>query len=172
MKKIIVFSSFLIFVLGSCNCSKSTSSKSTASTANSKKADDKVVPVTSNESSDELDLEGTWELVSIISETTSFKALYPNEKPTISFDSRPKQISGSTSCNTYTGSYAIDGRNISFGNGMALTKMACQGTGESVYMERLNKVNKVYVKDHTTLMLLSDDVALLEFKKTMGPKSY
>ncbi|HSY61972.1 MAG TPA: META domain-containing protein, partial [Cytophaga sp.] len=98
--------------------------------------------------------------------------LYPNVKPTISFDARPKQVSGTTSCNTYTGSYSLDGKNISFGNGFATTKMACEGNGETVFVQRLAKANKFFIKDQTTLMLLDGDIALLEFKKTMGPKSY
>jgi heat shock protein HslJ len=169
MKKIIVFAAFLAVISTSCNTSKSTSNPSNPS---AKKADDASVPISSSPSSEEADLEGTWELISLISERTPFKTLYPTTKPTISFDARPKQVSGTTSCNTYTGSYSLDGKNISFGNGMAMTKMTCEGDGETIFVQRLTKTNKFFIKDQTTLMLLDGDVALLEFKKILGPKSY
>lgn len=167
MKKLIVFSAILAALFVSCNASKSTSTA-----ASPKKVDEASIPVTSNPSSEEADLGGTWELVSLISEQTPFNTLYPSVKPTIAFDARPKQVSGTTSCNTYTGSYSLDGKTISFGNGFATTKMACQGNGEAVFIERLRKTNSFFIKDQTTLMLLDGNVALLEFKKIMGPKSY
>jgi len=165
MKKVIVFSAFLAIVLASCNASKTT-------TTTTKKVDDTAVPVSSSTSADEMDLEGTWELVSLISEPIPFNALYPTVKPTIAFDARPKQVSGTTGCNSYTGSYSLDGKNVSFGNVMTMTKMACEGNGESIFVQRLTKTNKFFIKDQKTLMLLQGDVALLEFKKVMGPKSY
>ncbi|ABG58074.1 META domain-containing protein [Cytophaga hutchinsonii] len=166
MKKLIVYAAFLAFITASCKAPKSTT------TISDKKVDEAAIPVTSNTTSEEADLEGTWELVSIISGPTPFKDLYPNKKPTIAFDARSKQVSGNTSCNSYTGAYSIDGRVISFGTGMALTKMACEGNGENLFVERLRKTNKFFIKEQNTLMLLDGDVALLEFKKIMGPKSY
>ena len=165
MKKVIAISAIVAFIFASCNASKSTTPVAT-------KVDDASIPVTSSPSSEEDELGGTWELISIISETTPFKTLYPTVKPTIAFDARPKQISGNTGCNTFTGSYSLDGKIISFGNGMTMTKMACDGNGESVFVQRLTKTNKFFIKDQNTLMLLEGDVALLEFKKIMGPKSY
>src|SRR4051812_13310398 len=103
MKKLIVYAAFLAFIMASCNASKTT----TPSAVSSKTVDEAAKPVTPASSSEEGDLEGTWELVSIISEVTPFKNLYPNKKPTIAFDARPKQISGTTSCNSYTGAYNI-----------------------------------------------------------------
>jgi len=167
MKKVIVFSAIVAFSFASCNTSKSTSATPAA-----RKVDEASIPVTSSPSSEEDELGGTWELVSIISKTTPFKTLYPNVKPTIAFDARPKQISGNTGCNTFTGSYSLDGKIISFGNGMAMTKMVCDGNGEALFVQRLTKTNKFFIKDQRTLMLLDGDVALLEFKKILGPKSY
>lgn len=167
MKKLIVCAAFLGVILASCSSSK------TQNSISDRKVDDAAIPVTAGTSTEEGDLEGTWELVSIITEnTTPFKDLYPNKKPTIAFEARPKQISGTTSCNSYTGSYVLDGKTISFGTGMALTKMACEGNGERLFIERLTKTNKFFIKNQSTLMLLDGDVALLEFKKIMGPKSY
>ena len=167
MKKLIVCAAFLGVILTSCNSSK------TQTAISDKKVDDAAIPVNGGSSTEEGDLEGTWELVSLVTGNAStFKALYPNKKPTIAFDARPKQISGTTSCNSYTGSYVLDGKTISFGTGMALTKMACEGDGEKTFVERLTKTNKFFIKDQTTLMLLDGDVALLEFKKILGPKSY
>jgi heat shock protein HslJ len=163
MKKVIVFSALLALALASC---KSDQTSKTTKPATKEKA---VLP---NTSGDEDDLDGTWELISTISEQTPFNTLYPNQKPTITFNSRPRQISGTTGCNTYTGSYTLLGSTISFGTGLTLTKMACDGKGEAVFVERLNKATDYFIKDQTTLMLMQGDVALLEFKKTLGGKSY
>jgi len=163
MKKVIVFSALLALALASCKCDQT--SKTTKPTTKEKA----VLP---NTAGDEDDLDGTWELISTISEQTPFNTLFPNQKPTITFNSRPRQISGTTGCNTYTGSYTLLGGTISFGNGLALTKMACDGKGEAVFVERLNKTTNYFIKDQTTLMLMQGDVALLEFKKTLGGKSY
>jgi heat shock protein HslJ len=167
MKRIIIYGAFLGVILASCNSSKS------QTTISDKKVDEKAIPVTGSSATEESDLEGTWELVSLMgAQKVPLNDLYPNKKPTIAFDARPKQISGTTGCNSYTGSYVIDGRTISFGTGMALTKMACEGEGESLFVEQLKKTNKFFIKEQNTLMLLEGDVALLEFKKIMGPKSY
>ena len=164
MKKLIVLTVLLSTLLASCNSSKPANS----STSNV----DAATPVTPNSSETTEELIGTWELISTISEPTPFNKLYPNTKPTIKFEGRPKQVEGNTSCNTFTGIYTIDRNSISFGTGLTYTKMACDGNGETVFMTRLNKANKYFIKDETTLMLLDGDIALLEFKKTMVGSSY
>ena len=156
----------MAIIFASCKSDKAATNSSTA------KAPDAVKPETFNVSAYEADLEGTWELVSVIGSNTPFATLYPSVKPTLSLNSRPKQISGTTSCNSYTGSYIVNDRSISFGNGWASTKMACEGEGEGVFVERLKKTDKFFIKDQNTLMLLIGDVALLEFKKISGAKSY
>lgn len=167
MKKLIVCAALLGAILVSCNSSKNQNAIS------DRKVKDAAIPVTGSSNTEEGDLAGTWELVSLVTGNAStFNALYPNKKPTIAFDARPKQISGTTSCNSYTGSYVLDDKTISFGTGMALTKMACEGDGEKVFVERLTKTNKFFIKDQSTLMLLDGEVGLLEFKKILGPKSY
>jgi heat shock protein HslJ len=166
MKKIVLIAVLLTIIFASCKSDKSTTNSSAA------KAPDAVKPETFNSSDYEADLEGTWELVSVIGSNTPFATLYPSTKPTLTLDSRPKQISGTTSCNTYTGSYVINDRSISFANGWASTKMACEGEGEGVFIERLKKADKFFIKEQNTLMLLLGDVALLEFKKIAGARSY
>lgn len=162
MKKLIVCVAFLGVIFVSCNSSK------TQTVINDKKVDDAAIPVNGGSGMEDTNLEGAWELVSVIqgdSGRVAFNELYPEKKPTITFDSRAKQVSGTTSCNRYTGSYVIDGRTISFGTGMAMTKMACPGNGESLFIDRIYKTNTYFIKNQTTLMLLNGDVALLEFKK-------
>lgn len=162
MKKIIVYAAFLGVIFASCNSAK------TQTVINDKKVDEAAIPVNAGSGMEDTNLEGTWELVSVINSDSSripFNELYPEKKPTITFDSRSKQVSGTTSCNRYTGSYVLDGRTISFGTGMAMTKMACPGNGETLFIDRIYKANKYFIKNQTTLMFLDGDVALLEFKK-------
>ena len=110
-------------------------------------------------------LQGTWQLNYITGPRISFEGLYPNEKPTITFDVARKRISGNTSCNSFSGPFDTDGAKISFSEPLATTKMACPGEGESIFMQTLKKINTYDVTEGYTLSLISDGVASMRFTK-------
>ena len=74
------------------------------------------------------------------------------------------RVSGTTSCNSYSGPVKIDGNKISFQEPFAMTRMLCSGKGEAVYLETLKKVN-TYSTDGKTLTLIMGDIAVLRFTK-------
>lgn len=108
-------------------------------------------------------LTGTWELDYITGPRIAFEGLYPNKKPTITFDTNTKKVSGNSSCNNYHGTFNTENNQISFGP-LATTKMACEGSGENVYFSTLDKITSFDVNDNT-LTLIMGDIAMMRFQK-------
>lgn len=111
-------------------------------------------------------LEGTWELNYITGPRIAFDGLYPNKKPTISFDIANNLVSGNTSCNNFNGKLNAEGNKISFTDPMAMTRMMCMdGNGENVFLETLKKVDSWSVTDGNTLNFRKGDVTMIRFEK-------
>ena len=141
MKKIILSLTIFCSVLVSCNSVK---------TVNTEKAS----------------LQGAWQLIYISGPRIDFSGLYPNDKPTITFDLKENRVFGKNSCNSYSGTLNVDGNKISFKGPMAVTKMFCPGEGENVYMNTLEKIDSYSIsEDGKTLNFIVGDVAMMRFKK-------
>lgn len=110
-------------------------------------------------------LEGTWQLNYITGPRIAFDGLYPDKKPTITFDLKKNIVSGNTSCNNFSGQFNVADNKISFTEAMAMTKMACPGEGETIFLQALKKVNSYDVTAGYTLALLMDDTAIMRFTK-------
>lgn len=108
-------------------------------------------------------LDGTWELDYMSGTRIAFDGLYPNKKPTITFDTSNNKVSGNSSCNNYSGNMTLDGNVIKFGP-LASTKMACPGNGESSFFQTLDKVNTYSVQENT-LTFIMGDIAIMRFQK-------
>lgn len=141
MKKIISSLTIFCSVLVSCNSVK---------TVNTEKAS----------------LQGAWQLIYISGPRIDFSGLYPNDKPTITFDLKENRVFGKNSCNSYSGTLNVDGNKISFKGPMAVTKMFCPGEGENVYMNTLEKIDSYSIlEDGKTLNFIVGDVAMMRLKK-------
>ncbi|MCV9932978.1 META domain-containing protein [Flavobacterium sp. LS1R47] len=112
-------------------------------------------------------LNGTWELNYISGPRIAFEGLYPNKKPTITFDTKENRVSGNNSCNSFTGKLNVDGHEISFKDGLASTRMMCMDNqGEQVFMDGLLKITSYDVTDNgKTLNFISGDIAMMRFTK-------
>ncbi|PKB15371.1 META domain-containing protein [Flavobacterium sp. 5] len=110
-------------------------------------------------------LEGTWQLNYITGPKIAFDGLYPNKKPTIVFDIINNKVAGNNSCNQYFGALILDGSKIDFKEAkMGMTMMACQGNGDSFYMEILQKIETYTITDEgKTLNLLVGDIVMMRF---------
>jgi heat shock protein HslJ len=109
-------------------------------------------------------LDGTWELNFLSGGSTPFDSLYPNKKPTMTFDLKNGQVSGSTGCNRFSGKLNVDGNKLNFSAPMALTKMFCPGEGENRFMEELKKVT-AYAINENTLTFIMGDIAVMRFER-------
>lgn len=113
------------------------------------------------------ELNGTWELNYITGPRIAFEGLYPNKKPTITFDIKENRVSGNNSCNSFTGKLNVDGHKINFRDGLASTKMMCMDNqGEQVFMDTMLKITSYDITDNgKTLNFISGDIAMMRFTK-------
>jgi len=113
--------------------------------------------------------EGAWELEYISGPRISFEGLYPEKKPYIIFTAAENQFGGNSSCNVYSGKYTIKDDNIKFGD-VIKTMIFCEGGGEETFLKMLGKVNKYTVDGDGKLILLTDNTAIMRFKKIAKPQ--
>jgi heat shock protein HslJ len=141
MKKVILLLPIAIQLISSCTTSK--------------------LPSTTNT------LEGTWQLKYITGPRIAFNGLFPENKPTITFDLKESRVSGNNSCNDYSGSLIVKGNQINFKDSkMIATMMACQGKGEQVFMSTLGKINTYSIsEDGKILNFIMGDIAMMRFEK-------
>lgn len=113
----------------------------------------------------EVSIEGTWELKYITGPKIAFDGLFPNKKPTIAFDLKANKITGNNSCNQYFGALIIDGSKINFKDAkIGMTMMSCEGNGDSLYMETLNKIESYTITDDgKTLNFLLGNIVMMRF---------
>lgn len=113
---------------------------------------------------DSAKLTGTWELNFITASRVAFNDLYPDKKPAITFNVTEGKINGNTGCNTFLGSLNVNSNKIDFTDPLALTRMACQGQGETVFLESLKKVD-TYSIDGKKLSFMSGGTETMRFEK-------
>jgi heat shock protein HslJ len=88
--------------------------------------------------------------------------------PTVTF--ADERVSGSTGCNRYTGSYAVDGDSLEIGT-IASTRMACPPPADAVeraYLDALGRVTG-WRSDGEALVLLSEEAELVRFAPAAAP---
>lgn len=108
-------------------------------------------------------LNGTWELDYISGARIAFEGLFPDKKPSITFNLPETKATGNGSCNNFNVSFTIDGNTIKF-NEPASTRMACPGNGEASFFDTLKKVTKYSVNGNTLNMIMGD-IAIMRFQK-------
>ena len=110
-------------------------------------------------------LSGDWQLEYIMVPGRDTAGLYNKQTPHIRFDSIAARVSGSTGCNRFSGPYTCTGNELHFDTGrMTLTRMACQGDGEGIFIDALKKVTRYDIYDDV-LLFLQDDIVLMRWKK-------
>lgn len=76
------------------------------------------------------------------------------------------QASGNGGCNSYSGSYTLDGTTLTFGDDIAMTMMACPdpaGSVEAAYLALLPQVTSYQLDNGTLTLLSAEGEALLTF---------
>lgn len=111
-------------------------------------------------------LAGLWELHSISDSKVNLAKLYPGQKPNLNFDLQGGAVRGSTTCNRFSCQVKIDGEKMNFGD-PAMTKVACPGDGEKVFLEALKKINSFSVIDSNILQFRTDSIEIMRFSRKM-----
>ncbi|NEN24414.1 META domain-containing protein [Cryomorpha ignava] len=104
---------------------------------------------------------GTWMVETMHGDTIS-DIDYMRGSPSIIFNDS-STFSGSTGCNQYSARFKVldGGVEITMG---PMTKMACPGKDESIFVEALNSTNKVKIEEER-MHFFKNDEELLGFKK-------
>ena len=140
MKTIKIFTLIIFaFIIGSCSTSKKT-------------ADDAL-------------FNNGWELEYLSGPRIAFTGLYPDKKPTITFDKATHQVQGNNSCNGYSADYTLNENQISFGDPVPSTMMYC-GEGETFFLTTMKKINSYKIDSDGKLNLMLGDVPMMRFKKS------
>ena len=71
---------------------------------------------------------------------------------TLTFDEHG-QVSGTTDCNSFRGEVIIEGRNIRFGENMAMTRMYCADSQESEFIGMLQSLNSFFFTSRGELIM-------------------
>jgi len=108
-------------------------------------------------------LAGTWILNYITGPRITFEGLYPEKKPTITFDLEKNEINGNTSCNSFSSKIVRDKDKIRLDNPLS-TMMACPGNGEATFISTLLKIES-YKINGDTLSFYTDGIEMMRFAK-------
>lgn len=106
-----------------------------------------------------------WELEYISGSGTAFDAIFPNKKPTVTFNKMESKVTGNSGCNGYSADIKVNGNKINFGEPGIATMMYC-GEGEKVFLNTVKKVNAYSFDSEGKLVLLTGDIAVMRFKKS------
>lgn len=113
-----------------------------------------------------MEIDGVWSLGEFGNNKILLKDLYPSRIPFIKINKAAKQISGNTSCNSFSGKLMIDGDKFTLGEPMAMTQRFCTGEGESTFLGYLQRVKNFKLKNDSSLHLYSGDTLLMKFTKS------
>nr|WKN39146.1 META domain-containing protein [Tunicatimonas sp. TK19036] len=110
-------------------------------------------------------LSGTWELEYITGPRIAFDGLYPNRKPQINFDLAQNELKGNTSCNSFNSGLILNQESIHISEPTAMTKVACEGTGESVFLSFLQKAEHYALEADDKLTFFKGDIPIMRFHR-------
>lgn len=109
-------------------------------------------------------LNGNWQLCYIADQSLSMDSLFLNSKPELNINTATNQLSGNSGCNRFNGALLVSGSKINFNTPLAITRMACPGNGEYIFLETLKTITSFSVS-YGSLTLIADDIAVMHFKR-------
>ncbi|MBK7428576.1 MAG: META domain-containing protein [Saprospiraceae bacterium] len=127
---------------------------------------ERQLPAYASSSTQKVQLDGTWEVMSITGQEKNFDMLYHVKKPIIAFDQASRKCHGNSSCNGFSTTLLVDGAELKISPAMAMTKMACEGNGEEVFVNALKKVTTFSFLDQgKKLQLRSADAVIMVLER-------
>ena len=113
----------------------------------------------------------TWVMESY-GESGSLKTALPDVEVTLFSNSTNKKFNGSTDCNTYFGSYTVEGSKLSLPQGVAHTELACRseeiGRQEEEYIGLFSMVDSYQIEDGK--LRLNCDHQVIYYKSEQEPQ--
>ena len=123
--------------------------------------------IVSDPGTDPASLNGSWELTYIAGTRAAVNELYANKKPLVNFNLSESIANGNTGCNSFTGKIgSLSPGKITFDENMAMTKMFCEGQGETVFLDNVKKIKAFsFSENGNTLHLTNGDIDLMRLTK-------
>lgn len=90
----------------------------------------------------------SWELASLAGADLD---QFSNGKPTLNFLDGGR-LAGYAGCNNFSGGFLLEGANLQLDPG-AMTKKACEGAGEDLFVRAIQKVNSFQVTKEKLVLL-------------------
>jgi len=84
--------------------------------------------------------------------------------PTVNFNATKLVFTGNTGCNSMSGSFNFNDKDIQFGRNIITTRMACNEYDETAFLSALKKADN-YTLNGNTLELKQGNTLLLTFRK-------
>lgn len=105
-----------------------------------------------------MDLSGKqWKATEILDKDIS--TYETNEEEAYMYFDKDGNLSGSTSCNKFNGSYKLEGNNITLDAG-TMTKMMCYGSAEMDFLEALRQTTKFKLEGQNLYLLKDSKVVM------------
>lgn len=168
MKKIFyplfVFSISALLLLNQCTSTRHKSGAGDATKTGKSGGDANVV--TNGGQASQKSLQGTWKFDYFTMVNTDKKILFPLQIPEITFDTKSKKFSGQAGCNNISGAYSQEGENLSFRQPMIMTRMSCNSSGEKIFIDYINSVQKFRINGNS-LELIADVKPIIVMQKVV-----
>lgn len=110
-------------------------------------------------------LTGTWYLIPVLPSDTGAR-----NTPTLIFDLAGKTFSGHTGCNSMNGRFEYTDSTLSFDERIMMTKMACIGYNEQVFVDNLLRTERFRFQDGI-LILMTGETELSRWSRTPAKPS-
>lgn len=110
-------------------------------------------------------LQGDWQLLSIQLPGSERITDFNGKIAAIRFDTAHNQSSGSTGCNRFSGSYVTVNGQMRFDmEKMALTRMACVGDNERIFLDALKRITHSTIEGQA-LVMSSGNTVIMRWQK-------
>ncbi|HTF82273.1 MAG TPA: META domain-containing protein, partial [Cytophagales bacterium] len=110
-------------------------------------------------------LNGNWKLTELSLVKTNFEELFPSQKPSIVFEEDSQKVHGHTGCNRFCGKVTTNGSQLGITETISMTKEACQGKGEELYLKALKAADNFKITEQNQLKLFNKETLLLVFEQ-------
>lgn len=98
----------------------------------------------------------------------------PNVQITVFFNSAEKRFTGNAVCNTYSGSYKVEGSKLSFPEGVAITLLKCDeeaGKQEDEYIRAFSAAKSYQIEDGRLYLNCGQQVLIYVMETLEAAKS-
>lgn len=121
-------------------------SKNNSSTQPKKLNENEQQEIAVSKNNQEKQLNGIWHFEYFTMNIQNVNLLFPFSVPTLNFDIKNKQFSGTTGCNNISGKIMLNADKIQFIEPIMMTRMSCNARGEAIFVEYLKQIQSYSIE--------------------------